>query len=171
MKPRFKLRFNLATVMCFVVTAAAGSALFAKVRQFTPDAGKAYLKIDTPILFVLSIVLTAIALGALKGHTARQVMLQFTIACVGYLSLLELAEWHVQRPLLYWFQLSFGVLVTGPLVARDAVKRNMERGPRRTWWKNTWEAVFFSFLTMMLVLVGLLLQWITYMMIPEIMKL
>jgi hypothetical protein len=152
-----KVRFSLATVMMLVVMAAASAALFIKVRHHTPDA-KPYLKIDTPVLFTLSIVLTATALGSLKSHSAVQTMLQATLACLGFLSLVGLAEQGLERPLLYWFQASFGLFVTLPLLARRIVKTEMDRGLRRDWWKKTFEAAFFSFLTMMLVLLGLLLQ-------------
>ena len=153
-----KVRFSMATVMMLVATAAAGSALFAKARQHIPAANQPYMKFDAPFLFTLSIALTAVALGALKGHTAVQMMLQTTIACLGYVSLIGLAEAGMERPLLYWFQVSFGLLVTIPLIARRAVKRGMERGPRRTWWKGTCEAVLFAFFTMILVLWGLLVE-------------
>lgn len=155
-----KFRFSMATVMMLVATAAACSALFAKARDHVPAINQGYIRFDAPFLFVLSIVLTAVALGALKGHTAIQMMIQTTVACLGYLSLIGLAEASMERPLLYWFQCSFGLLVTAPLLARRAVKRGMERGPRRTWWKGTCEAVLFAFLTMNLVLLGLLLQFI-----------
>ncbi len=165
-----RMRFTLATAMELVVTAAVASALFAKVHRYTPPSGLTYLRIDAPILFVLSIVLTAVALGSLKGHTPGQMMLQVVVACLGFLSLVTLAENHWQRPLLYWFQVGFGVQVTLPLLARGIVKSEMERGPRRGWWKGTFEAVFFSFLTMMLVLVGILLQWLAAMIGGAILK-
>jgi hypothetical protein len=165
-----KMRFSMATIMMLVVTAAAASALFARVREHTPAATQPYLRIDAPILFTLSILLTAVALGALKSHTAFQTMLQTTIACVGYLTLIWLAERGLERPLLYWFQVSFGLLVTLPLLARRIVKSEMPRGERRDWWKRTFEAVFFSFLTMMLVLMGLLLQWIVAMLSMQVIK-
>ncbi len=152
------VRFSMAAIMMLVVTAAAGSALFAKAREHIPAAGVPYLRFDAPFLFVLAIALTAVALGALKGHTAVQMMLQTTIACLGYVSLIGLAEAGMQRPLLYWFQASFALLVTIPLLARRSIKAGMERGPRRRWWKGTCEAVLFSFFTMILILGGLLIQ-------------
>jgi hypothetical protein len=155
-----KMRFSMATVMMLVVAAAACSALFAKAREHIPAANQTYLRFDAPFLFTLSIVLTAVALGALKGHTPIQMMLQTTIACLGYVSLIGLAEARMERPLLYWFQISFALLVTIPLLARRSVKAGMARGPRRDWWKGTCEAVLFSFFTMMLVLLGLLIQFI-----------
>ena len=170
MRWRGRMRFSLATIMMLVVTAAAASALFAKVRQFTP-AAKPYLKVDLPILFVISIPLTAIALGSLKKHTVVQIMLQTTLACLGFLSLIGLTEVGLQRPLLYWFQISFGLLVTLPLTARRFVKTELDRGPRRDWWMRTYEAILFSFMTMMLVLLGVLLQFILNMLMPNILKL
>ena len=151
-----KFRFSLASTMMLVATAGAASALFAKVYRLIPPVGQPYLKIDVPVLFILSIFLTAVALGALKSHSAVQTMLQVALACLGYLSLIALSEWGQPRPLLYWFQAGFGILVTAPMLARRLVKTEMERGPRRTWWKKTFEAVVFSFLTMLLVLAGAL---------------
>ena len=155
-----RLRFSMAALLMLVVTAAACSALFAKARDHIPAVNQGYIRFDAPFLFVMAIVLTAVALGALKGHTAVQMMLQATIACLGYVSLIGIAEAGMERPLLYWFQCSFGLLVTGPLLARRVVKAGMERGPRRTWWKGTCEAVLFAFFTMVLVLFGLLIQFI-----------
>jgi len=170
MKWMRRVRFSMATVMMMVVAAAAASALFAKVRQHIPASNQPYLRIDAPILFVLSIMLTAVGLGALKGHTFVQMMIQVTLACLGFVSLVGLAEAGWERPLLYWFQVSFGVLVTAPLVARQVVKSEMERGPRRAWWKNTYEAVFFSFLTNLLVLAGILIQFLAVMLGQQLIK-
>jgi len=144
--------------MMLVATAAAASALFAKARQHTPSGFLPSIRFDAPFLFVLSIGLTATALGALKRHSAVQTMLQIILACLGFLTLFWLLDAKLTRPLLYWFQANFAVLVTVPLLARRLVKTEMARGPRRDWWKRTLEAVFFSFLSMMLVLVGILLQ-------------
>jgi hypothetical protein len=165
-----KFRFSMAMAMMMVVAAAAASALFAKVRAHVPTGNSPYLKTDAPILFVLSIGLTAVGLAALKSHSVGQTLLQITVACLGYVSLIGLAETGRERPLLYWFQISFGLFVTIPLVARRLVKTEMERGPRRDWWKKTCEAVFFAFLTMMLVLVGLLLQWIAALLGGQLIK-
>jgi hypothetical protein len=153
-----KFRFSMALVMMMVATAAAASALFVKVRTHVPTSTMPYLRTDAPLLFIASIGLTAVALGALKGHSAGQMMLQTTIACLSFVSLITLGESGLDRPLLYWFEVSFGVLVTIPMLARRIVKNEMERGPRRTFWKKTCESIFFAFLNMLLVLVGLLLQ-------------
>lgn len=173
MKLLRKVRFTLATVMMLVVTMATASALFVKVRHLYAEGagGKSYLKVDAPVLFVGSIGLTAVALGALKCHSGVQTMLQATLACLGFLSLIGIAETGRERPLLYWFQISFGVLVTLPLLGRRVVKTEMERGPRRAWWMKTFEAIFFSFLTMMLVFLGLFIQWLAYTLSEEVLKL
>ena len=163
MNPLRKLRFSMATMLMLVVTAAVASALFAKIRQHVPAVGQPYLRVDAPALFVLSIGLTAVALGAIKSHSGFQTMLQVIVACLSYLSLIALAESGQERPMLYWFEASFAFLVTGPLLARRLVKTEMERGPRRTWWKKTFEAIFFAFLTIWLVLVGVLLTWLAAM--------
>ena len=88
-------------------------------------------------------------------------MLQIILACLAYLGLVTMAEMKWERPLLYSFQGCFALLVTGPLVARRIVKSDLGRGPRRSWWKRTFEAPVFAFLTMMLVLLGAFTQWLT----------
>ncbi len=154
-----QVRFTLALAMMMVVAAASASALFAQVyRDFKPTT-PAYLKVDAPILAVVSIALTAVALGAAKGHAPGQILLQLTLANLGFVALLGLAEAGWQRPLVYWFEASFALLVTGPMVARSLVKKGMERGPARHWWKGTWEAVYFAFLAQLLVVGGMILQW------------
>ena len=54
----------------------------------------------------------------------------------------------------YWFQACFAATVTLPLIARRIAKSSLPRGPRRNWWKKTCEAVFFSFVNMMLITAG-----------------
>jgi hypothetical protein len=162
-----KFRFSMATVMMLVVTAAVAFALFAKTRDHIPTAQHPYLAVDAPAVFVTSIVLTAIALGALKSHSPGQVMLQVVLACLSYIGLISLAELGAFRPLLYWFQASFAVLAAGPLVVRASVKADMERGPRRTWWKKSTEAVLFSFFTVVIVLISSFLQWLTVVIVGQ----
>jgi hypothetical protein len=163
MKVLPKLRLTMATAMMLVVTCGMASALFAKIHKYSAVATQVYLKIDAPILFVVSIVSTAIGLGALKSHSANQTMIQTSVACFAYLTLIWIAESGQERPLLYWFQISFALMVTAPLLARRIIKSEMPRGPRRDWWKKTCEAIFFAFLTMMLVLLGILIQWVGFM--------
>ena len=165
MKLLRKLRFTMATVMMAVVTAAVASALFAKARDHIPTTSYPYLAIDAPAVFVISIVLTAVALGSLKSHSPGQVMLQIDLACLSYLGLISLAEAGAHRPLLYWFQVSFALQAALPLIARSHVKADMERGPRRTWWKKTTEAVLFSFFTIFIVLVSSFLQFLTVLLV------
>jgi hypothetical protein len=162
-----KIRFTMATVMMAVVTAAVASALFIKVRDHIPTAQYPYLAVDAPIIFILSITFTAIALGALKAHSAGQVMLQIVLAYLAYVGLISLAEVGLVRPVLYWFQVCFALLAMIPLVARSYVKTEMERGPRRTWWKKTTEAVLFSFFTIFIVMVSSFLQWITALVVSQ----
>jgi hypothetical protein len=161
MNPLRKMRFTMATVMMLVVTAAVAFALFVKSRDHVPNNQYPYINIDAPAVLVISIALTAIALGALKAHSSGQIMLQIVLAYLAYLGLIGLAEVGAFRPLLYWFQACFALLATAPLVARSYVKTEMERGPRRTWWKKTTEAVLFSFFTITIVLVSCFLQWLT----------
>jgi hypothetical protein len=46
----------------------------------------------------------------------------------------------------------------------------LPRGPRRNWWKKTCEAVFFSFLNVILVSAGGVFQWALYMLLSEFVK-
>ena len=95
-------------------------------------------------------------------------MLQVTLACVGCLSLIWIGEAKYDRAIRYWCQGAFAATVTFPLLARRFVKSAMPRGPRRDWWKKTCEAAFFSFLTMMLVTAGGLIQAAVYMVASNI---
>jgi hypothetical protein len=76
-------RFSMATLMMLVVTAAAASALFAKVQAHSEDPSRPTWKYDSPALVTLAIALTAVALGALKDHSVAQTMFQATIAYLG----------------------------------------------------------------------------------------
>src|SRR5271155_5349186 len=83
-----KIRFSMGTIMMFVVMVAAVMALFVKIQQHTstltaPGTLPPGWNLDIPSLFLLAIVLTALALGSWKEHTGVQIMLQVTMACVG----------------------------------------------------------------------------------------
>jgi hypothetical protein len=161
-----KIRFSMGTIMMFVLMAAAAMALFVKIQHLTngtPGIPPGW-NIDVPSLFLLAIALTSVALGAWKEHSAVQTMLQVTLACVGCLSLIWIGEAQYDRAIRYWCQGTFAATVTLPMLARRFVKSGMPRGPRRDWWKKTCEAIFFSFLTMMVVTAGGLLQFAVYMM-------
>jgi hypothetical protein len=159
-----KIRFSMGTIMMFVLMAAAAMALFVKIQRLTDGTPiPPGWNLDIPSLFLLAIVLTAVALGSWKEHSAVQTMLQVTLACVGCLSLIWIGEAQYDRAIRYWCQGTFAATVTLPMLARRFVKSGLPRGPRRDWWKKTCEAIFFSFLTMMLVTVGGLLQVAVYM--------
>jgi hypothetical protein len=151
------IRFSMATAMMLVATAAAGSAFFTKVQRYT-SSRRPHMKVDAPVLATLAIGLTAVALGALRGHRAAQVMLQMAVAYLGFVVLIGMAEARMERAILYWFQATFGLLVTIPLLARRAVTTRREPGPRRDWWRGTCEALVFSFVTMILVILGFFAQ-------------
>lgn len=153
-----RIRFRMGTVMMFVVMAAAAMALYVKIDRYTGPLLPAGWKVDVPVLFLLAIALTALALGSWKEHSAVQIMLQVTLACVGCLSLIWIGEAKYDRAIRYWCQGMFAATVTIPMIVRRLVKTGMPRGPRRDWWKKTCEAAFFSFLTMLLVTAGGLLQ-------------
>ncbi len=157
-----KIRFSMGTIMMFVLMVAAAMALFVKIQQHTDAVTPPGWQLDVPSLFLLAIVLTAVALGSWKEHTAVQIMLQVTLACFVSLTLIWIGEAKYDRAIRYWCQGTFAATVTLPMLARRFVKSGMARGPRRDWWKKTCEAAFFSFLTMMLVTAGGLLQVAVY---------
>ena len=157
-----KIRFSVGAIMMVVLMTAAAIALFVKVSHYADELPPGW-KLDVPSLFLLAIGLTALALGSWKEHSAVQVMLQVTLACVGCLSLIWIGEAQYERAIRYWCQGMFAATVTIPMLARRFIKTGLPRGPRRDWWKKTCEAVFFSFLTMMLVSVGGLFQTGVYM--------
>ncbi len=152
------IRFSIGTIMMFVVMVAAATALLVRILEHTEGLIPPGWTLDVPSLFLLAILLTAVALGSWKEHSAVQVMLQVTIACLGCLTLIWIGEAQYERAIRYWCQGTFALTVTIPMLARRFVKSGMPRGPRRDWWKKTCEAVFFSFLTMLLVTAGGLVQ-------------
>jgi Ca2+/Na+ antiporter len=157
-----KLRFTMGAIMMFVLMVAAAMALFVKIQEHTDAVIPAGWKIDVPSLFLLAIVLTAVALGSWKEHMAVQIMLQVTLACFSCLTLIWIGEAQYERAIRYWCQATFAATVTLPMIARRFVKSGMARGPSRDWWKKTCEAVFFSFVTMLLVTAGGMLQLAVY---------
>jgi hypothetical protein len=156
------IRFSMGTIMMFVLMVAAAMALFVKILQHTEGVLPPGWTLDVPSLFLLAIVLTALALGSWKEHTAVQIMLQVTLACFSCLTLIWIGEANYERAIRYWCQGTFAATVTLPMLARRFVKSGLPRGPRRDWWKKTCEAIFFSFLTMLLVTAGGLLQAAVY---------
>ena len=144
----------MATAMMAVVTAAWPSPSSRRSAEHIPTTPEPLrsLQVDAPAIFVVaSIALTALALGALKGAFGRPDHAPDDPGLPGStFSLLTAgrASASQERPLLYWFQAAFAILVTScPWWPGRIVKNEMERGPRRTWWKKTTEAVVFSFLT------------------------
>ena len=161
------IRFSMGTIMMFVLMVAAGMALFVKIQKLTDSVAAPGIlppgwNLDVPSLFLLAIALTAVALGSWKEHTAVQIMLQVTLACLSCLTLIWISEAQYERAIRYWCQGTFAATVTLPMLARRFVKSSLPRGQRRDWWKKTCEAVFFSFLTMLLVTAGGLLQAAIY---------
>jgi hypothetical protein len=156
------IRISIGVLMMFVLTSATAFALFAKVRQHTAivdtTAKQTGWRFDVPSLFLLAIVLTALAIGAWKSHSPVQIMLQIALACFGCLALIWIGEAQYERALRYWFQGSFAISVVLPLMGRRLVKSTLPRGPKRDWWKKTFEAIFFSFINLMLVSLGGIFQ-------------
>lgn len=157
-----RLRFSMGTILVFVLMAAVGSALFVKLFRYSELITTPGWKLDVPALFLIAIALTAVALGAWKDHSPVQTMLQIAITCFGCLTFLWIAEAKYERAIRYWYQATFALTVTFPIVGRQFVKRTMERGPRRTWWKKTLEVPFLAWFTLMLLSAGGLLQGILY---------
>jgi hypothetical protein len=151
-------RFTLAATMMFVLTAGAASALYVKILQHMGNLAASDFRSDVPILCLLAIFLTAIALAALKKHSPVQAMLQATLACLACLTMIWIAEAHYERAFRYWFQGAFALTVALPLIGRAIVKSRLPRGPRRDWWKKTCEAIIFSFLNLLLVSAGAVVQ-------------
>jgi hypothetical protein len=152
------IRLSIVDGVMLIVAAASASALGAEIHEKT--AGWTAMRMDAPILAVLAIVLTAVALGSYKSHSFAQVCLQIALGCLGYLSLIWAAESQQPRLLVYWFQASFALTVALPMFARRSVKAIMPRGPRRTFWKKTFEAVVFSFFNLLLVATGATIEYI-----------
>jgi hypothetical protein len=142
----------------FVLTAAAASALYVKILQHMGNLGAPGWMSDVPTLCLLGILLTAIALAALKKHSPVQAMLRATLTCLGCLTLIWLAEAHYERALRYWFQAAFALTVALPLLGRAIIKRRLPRGPQRDWWKKTFEAIIFSFFNLLLLIAGAAVQ-------------
>jgi hypothetical protein len=165
-----KLRFSLRGIMMLVVTAAVASALFVKVWRYSSAIPTPGWKTDVPSLFLLAIFLTAVTLAAWKGHTAVQMMLQMSLACAGCLLLIWIVEAKYERAVRYWVQATFCSTVTIPLLVRQLVKSRMQAGPRREWWKKTCEAICFSFLNILLVTAGGLLESAVYLLGTEVLQ-
>jgi hypothetical protein len=166
-----KFQVPLRTLMMIVLTAAAACALFAKVFQHTAGITGTAWAIDVPTLFLLGILLTAVALGSWKAHSSFQIMLQIAIACLGYLVLIQVGEAPFPRATRYWFQTTFALTVCVPLMARRYVKARLPKGPRRDWWKKTCEAVFFSFLNLVLLSTGGMCQTALHFLLMEFLHL
>lgn len=169
MRPIGQFRFSMGTIMMFVLMSASAMALFVKVYEYTNPLPMGW-KVDVPVLFLVAIGLTSMALGFWKDHSASQVMMQIAIACVGCLTLIWVAESEYERAVRYWCQSAFAVSVTLPMLARRLVKSRMERGPRRDRWKKSCEAVFFAFLTVILVSAGAMYQGAVYFLTMEMIR-
>jgi hypothetical protein len=153
-----RFRFSMGTILMFVLMSGVGSALFVKVRHYAAQITEVGWKLDIPSLFLIAIALTAIALAAWKDHSAIQTMLQISLTCFGCLTFLWIAEGKYERAIRYWYQATFGLMVTLPMLGRKLVRHSIAKGPLRTWWKRTFEAMFFSWLTLMLLSIGGLVQ-------------
>lgn len=164
-----RLRISMASIMVLVVAAATASALFAKIAQLVSD-GSAELKYDVPAIVVLGIALTAIALGTLRDHSGVQVMIQATVACLGFLSLIWIIEGGFYRVATYWFQALFASLVVFPLLARRFTRAGSEREDEGGRPRRMIEVLPLAFGNMILVCLGLWIQGIAAMYIGAIIQ-
>ena len=160
--PRF--RISLALMMLLVLASGATSALYVQILRHLPVAGRSAVThpYHLAAVFVLAIVLTAPGLGAWRGHPARLALVQGTLACLGFLSWIGLMEWHAERLATYWFQGIFAGFVFVPLLIRRRLQAAPDREGGHRGAIQVCEAVAFAFLTMMLVLVGVLIQILVF---------
>jgi hypothetical protein len=155
-----KLRFSMGTIMMFVVMVGAALALFVQISDGGVPAGVS-MRYEAGLV-LLALGLTAVTLGSWKEHSAVQIMLQMTLACFSCLSLTWISQPNDGLAFRYWFQINFAATVMFPIIARRFVKSGLPMGPRRDWWKKTCESIVFSFVTMILVSAGDLLQMYAY---------
>ena len=155
-----RIRISIATIMMLVITAAAASALVARVVQPLQKVLSSVPlgRYNLAAVLILGIVLTGVALAARKGHSPNQAMLQIALACLGFLFAVSLPDFLPPRARIYWLQVLFAVLVVIPLVVRRTLKNRTERGPQRAWRMKTCEAVAFAYFNMILVLVGIAIE-------------
>ena len=164
-------RLTMATVMVLVITAGSASALFARLAHHLPPIPpSSSMRYEIAGLFVAAIGLTGVAIAARKRHSPYLAMLQITVACLAYLILISVAEISRLRPVLYWYQIAFAVLVVIPLVVRRIIKLRMEKSPRRAQWMKTCESLAFAFLNMILVLIGVGAQTLIFALVTQFMK-
>ena len=157
---RPRISFSIATLMMLVGTVGSVAALVARVLELLQEVVSKSLHpyvSDLAALWVVGIVLTGVALAVWRGHTANQAMLQISLACLAFLYAISMTRLG-SRLSFYWLQSLFAVLVVVPLVARRRIKFRLARGPRRTWWLGTCEAVAFAYLNMLLVLAGMAIE-------------
>lgn len=166
-----RFRFSMAAIMMLVVTSASAFALFMKVRAMLDTAranprSNSSWPVDSPAILLIGIELTAIAIAAVRKHTAIQMMIQATLACLMLLVLMyQLGHPSgignfVERTSRYWFQSCFALTVVLPLLAGRLLSAEMEPGPRLMWWRGTMESVLASFANLMLVGVGVLVEMV-----------
>ena len=173
--PRPRPRLSIATVMMATLTAGSAAALFAQILPHLRAGSKGSdFPEDYAALFVVAVIVTGIGLAAWRKHTPFQAMLQITLACLALLSLNGVAElgaaWKTERPLLYWYQSTFVLLVVAPLVARRIIRNRTEHGAVRDWRARTCEAVAFSFLNALLVFIGVFTQALTVDLLDNVLK-
>lgn len=150
--PSPRPRFTIRTVTLLIVTAALASALFAEVYRLTNGGATSSYDPEDIAVFVAAVALNALTLASLKGHTGGQAMLQMDLAYLACLSLVQVAQLVADWLLIGWYPVALAGLVLAPLMVRRQARR-LERGPRRTWWLTTTEAVAFAFLNLHLALV------------------
>jgi hypothetical protein len=169
-----RFRFSMAAIMMLVVTAAAGSALFVRLKRFSANISTSRPDIfegDAPLVMILALSFTAIALGTIRRHSAIQIMLQMTLSFLMPLVRLQLntagdaGQVWAEHAAVLWFQTCFFLTVVLPLIGiRSLTGREMDPAQRNRW-QRTFEAILASFLTVCFVCVGMILQLFIYEMI------
>jgi hypothetical protein len=147
--PRRRFRFSIGTMMLFVLTAASASAMAARLHHLLQ--GDERWAIDVPALGTLAISLTAVAIVSVRRGTLHQGMLQVALCCALVLATVGLIEADWTRALPYWFQTCFALIVALPLALRRT---------ERPWSLWASEVLLGAFANLMLVLVGVFLQFL-----------
>jgi hypothetical protein len=152
------VRVTLGTAMVAVLTAAAASALFAKIhRVLTPvpsntRATPLGLARDYPLVTLLAVGLTGIVVGCARRSGPNATMLPIAAACGVGLVLIWVVESHTAYTI-YLFEALFGLLFALPLLARRLASR-MEGGPWRARTIAVLDLLINCFLIVVFSLVG-----------------
>ncbi len=156
--PPRRFRFSLGSLMVFILTAAAASALYAKIIELLNGTANPISAYDVANVVLIALLLSSTIVVCIRRETVNQGMFQVTLSCVVILATLALIEENLVRLLLYWAQLCFAVLLVLPLVLRRLALDGEETESRRAWLVWVAEVLLGSFANIILVLLGILIQ-------------